>query len=311
MNQCWLIVNGTPVNKFQWNLNQNSIIFIEGNAFENVICQYGSHLVQGEMGWHGFIIVSSNSCYPPPLASEHDGPGSSLGRTWAGPLSWGFRQCSGTCPAPHLRSYTTPSRYRTAPCPAAAGNHQCPPAWLVLPPSCQLCCRRWRSWPSPSAWWCPACDGREGRMTRGRPHWSTRWPRWRSGNSLRTTWQTAQCRLCPTGPTAREQDSLESPIQYQILFGCIYLRKCKNVLAFSIISQHWDGTGSWKPSSWTTRLSDTRSQDISTHGIRPSSPGIFWFQHHKGRADFRLAPSQWETSLQSNTISNWLGANLE
>ena len=29
------------------------------------------------------------------------------------------------------------------------------------------------------------------------------------------------------------------------------------------------------------------------------------------RADYRLAPSQWETSLQSNAISHWLGANLE
>ena len=29
------------------------------------------------------------------------------------------------------------------------------------------------------------------------------------------------------------------------------------------------------------------------------------------RADFRLAPSQWETSLQSNAVSHWLGANLE
>ena len=29
------------------------------------------------------------------------------------------------------------------------------------------------------------------------------------------------------------------------------------------------------------------------------------------RADFRLAPSQRETSLQSNAVSHWLGANLE
>ena len=29
------------------------------------------------------------------------------------------------------------------------------------------------------------------------------------------------------------------------------------------------------------------------------------------KADSRLAPSQWETSLQSNGISHWLGANLE
>ena len=29
------------------------------------------------------------------------------------------------------------------------------------------------------------------------------------------------------------------------------------------------------------------------------------------RDDSRLAPSQWETSLQSNVVSHWLGANLE
>ena len=30
-----------------------------------------------------------------------------------------------------------------------------------------------------------------------------------------------------------------------------------------------------------------------------------------GRVDFRLASNQWETSLQSNAVSHWLGANLE
>ena len=29
------------------------------------------------------------------------------------------------------------------------------------------------------------------------------------------------------------------------------------------------------------------------------------------RADARFAPSQWETTLQSNAVSHWLGANLE
>ena len=29
------------------------------------------------------------------------------------------------------------------------------------------------------------------------------------------------------------------------------------------------------------------------------------------RVDSRLAPSQWETLLQSNAVSHWLGANLE
>ena len=29
------------------------------------------------------------------------------------------------------------------------------------------------------------------------------------------------------------------------------------------------------------------------------------------RADSSQAPNQWETSLQSNPVSHWLGANLE
>ena len=33
--------------------------------------------------------------------------------------------------------------------------------------------------------------------------------------------------------------------------------------------------------------------------------------YHEIRVDPRLAPSQWETSLQSNAVSHWLGANLE
>ena len=32
---------------------------------------------------------------------------------------------------------------------------------------------------------------------------------------------------------------------------------------------------------------------------------------HELTADSRLAPSQWETWLQSNAVSHWLGANLE
>ena len=37
LNQCWNIVNWTLGNKFQWNLNKNSNIFIQENAFENVV----------------------------------------------------------------------------------------------------------------------------------------------------------------------------------------------------------------------------------------------------------------------------------
>ena len=49
MNQCWNIVNCTLANKFQWNLNPNLSIFIEENAFENVVWKSGGHLVSASM----------------------------------------------------------------------------------------------------------------------------------------------------------------------------------------------------------------------------------------------------------------------
>ena len=38
---------------------------------------------------------------------------------------------------------------------------------------------------------------------------------------------------------------------------------------------------------------------------------VIWIWYTYRRADSRLAPSQWETSLHSNTVSHWLSANLE
>ena len=37
LNQCWNIVKWTPGNNIQWNFDQNSYIFIQWNAFENVV----------------------------------------------------------------------------------------------------------------------------------------------------------------------------------------------------------------------------------------------------------------------------------
>ena len=44
LNQCWNIVNWTLRNKLQWNLNENSHIFIQGKASENVIWQMAAIL---------------------------------------------------------------------------------------------------------------------------------------------------------------------------------------------------------------------------------------------------------------------------
>ena len=50
--QCWNIVNWTSGNKFQWNLNQNLYIFIQENAFENVV-------------WNMVFILSRPQCVKP------------------------------------------------------------------------------------------------------------------------------------------------------------------------------------------------------------------------------------------------------
>ena len=46
-NQCSLTVNWTLENKLQWNSNQNTKIFIQGNAFENVVCETAVILSRG------------------------------------------------------------------------------------------------------------------------------------------------------------------------------------------------------------------------------------------------------------------------
>ena len=53
LNQCWNIVNWTPVHEIQWNLNPNSNIFIQENAFENVVWKMAAILSRHQWvkGW--------------------------------------------------------------------------------------------------------------------------------------------------------------------------------------------------------------------------------------------------------------------
>ena len=44
LNECRNIVNWTLRNKVQWNFNRNSNIFIQENAFQNVVCEMASIL---------------------------------------------------------------------------------------------------------------------------------------------------------------------------------------------------------------------------------------------------------------------------
>ena len=54
---------------------------------------------------------------------------------------------------------------------------------------------------------------------------------------------------------------------------------------------------------------------LSCNWVKPASSGSMSNEEcctrSRYRADSRLAPSQWETLLQSNAVSHWLGATLE
>ena len=47
LNQCWVIVDWTRRNKFQWNFSQNIILFIHKNASETNVCEMAAILSRG------------------------------------------------------------------------------------------------------------------------------------------------------------------------------------------------------------------------------------------------------------------------
>ena len=57
LNQCWLSVSWTPENRVHWNFNRNSIIFIQENAFANVVNQIGGYFVRGYWRKHTSILL--------------------------------------------------------------------------------------------------------------------------------------------------------------------------------------------------------------------------------------------------------------
>ena len=57
--QCWDIVNWTLRNKLQWNFNRNSKIFIQENAFKNVIWKMAAILSQPQSEFREMIAFST------------------------------------------------------------------------------------------------------------------------------------------------------------------------------------------------------------------------------------------------------------
>ena len=59
LNQCWNIVNWTVRNKFQWNFDKKLHIFIQVNAFENVVCKIAES-PEGKMRTRGYLRIFVN-----------------------------------------------------------------------------------------------------------------------------------------------------------------------------------------------------------------------------------------------------------
>ena len=47
LEQCWLL-SIEPLNKLQWNSNQNTKLFIRENAYENIVCEMAAILSRGD-----------------------------------------------------------------------------------------------------------------------------------------------------------------------------------------------------------------------------------------------------------------------
>ena len=68
LEQSWNIVNWIPRNKLQWNFNQNSSIFIQENAFDDVICKVSSILSRPQLlTLNGLFDAVFHECDPIPL----------------------------------------------------------------------------------------------------------------------------------------------------------------------------------------------------------------------------------------------------
>ena len=44
-NECWIVVNWKLKNKLKWNIERNFYIFIQENAFQNVVCKMAATLL--------------------------------------------------------------------------------------------------------------------------------------------------------------------------------------------------------------------------------------------------------------------------
>ena len=126
------MVNFTLGNKFQWNFNRNSNIFIQENAIENVVCEMASILSRPQCvnvivintGSSSVVVVISFGAYLP-LAHRRFPP--RCGPEWCACL-WGFGQSFRRSTNSSVRTYSN-------------GRGLYPPCWWGKPGTNCVGCR--------------------------------------------------------------------------------------------------------------------------------------------------------------------------
>ena len=115
--------------------------------------------------------------------------------------------------------------------------------------------------------------------------------------SIRSLWPfQLECSSCTQGPIywliyVCYNLSIESVNEFDILMLQLYM-----ILMILQPSDMYLPNSIWNQMNYTiSDNSNYKSQGCLRHC----------------RADSRLVPSQWETALQSNAVSHWLGTNLE
>ena len=105
LNQCWIIVNWTLANIFQWKLNQNTAIFIVENAHENVVCEMRpSCLGLNELKSYSAIVLDSWNSITGPCSLTHCGLVTPYGNRYVSTLAQ-VMVCCLTAPSHYLNQY--------------------------------------------------------------------------------------------------------------------------------------------------------------------------------------------------------------
>ena len=103
--------------------------------------------------------------------------------------------------------------------------------------------------------------------------------------------------------TLHEHNDLPNNRKFDCLFNSLFRIPSRNA--------QLRNTGFWKRNPLVICDSATKWwKSVSMLWRHPESSGSC-HHGHNAPPHSRLAPSQWETSLQSNAVSHWLGANLE